>query len=85
MYIPFLSIILHPDYTDLNLYSYTLNGFSFEAFLSIAVINTAVNKYFRGMLGGVGNNSNTVIIYLFLHAGTKFSNRRIFFLLPLFL
>ena len=33
----------------------------------------------------MGNNSNTVIMYLFFHAGTKSFKGRIFFLLPLFL
>ena len=59
---------------DSNLYFHILNGFLFRVFLSIAVINTAVNKYFGGVLGGVGNNLNTVITYLFLYAGTKFFN-----------
>ena len=33
----------------------------------------------------MGNNLNTVIMYLFLHAGTRFFKGRIFFLLPLLL
>ena len=73
MHVLFLFIILHPDYTDLNLYFYTLIGLLLGAFLSIADINAAVNKHFSGVLNGVGNNLNTVIIYLFFHAGTRFS------------
>ena len=71
-YIFSLSTILRPDYTDLNLYSYIFNGLFFEAFLGIAVVNTAVNRYSGGVLGGVGNNLNTVIMYLFFHVGIKF-------------
>ena len=77
-YIPFSFIILCPDYAYSNSYSYTLNGFLLKAFLGIIVINTAVNKYFKGVLGGVGNNSNTAMVYLFFHAGTKFFKGRIF-------
>ena len=62
-HILFLSIILRPNYTDLNLYSYTLNRLLVGAFLSITVINMVINKYFGGVLGGVSNNSNTVIMY----------------------
>ena len=71
IHILLLFTILHPDYTDLNLYSHILNRFLLEAFLSITVINTAINKHVKDVLGGVGNNSNTVIMYLFLHAGIK--------------
>ena len=78
-HIPSLSIILCPDYTNSNLYSYILNGLLLKAFLSIAVI---INKHFQGALGEVGNNLNTVIIYLFLHAGTKSFKGQIFSLLP---
>ena len=71
-YIPFLSIILPPDYTDLNLYSHILNGLLLGAFLGIAAVNTAANKHSEGVLGGVGNNSNTVIVYLFLYIRVEF-------------
>ena len=84
-HIPFSFIILYPDYTNLNSYSYILDGLLLGVFLGITVINAAVNKYFKGVLGGVGNSSNTVIMYLFLHAGIKFFKGRIFSLLPLFL
>ena len=69
----------------MNLYFYTLNRFLLRVSLSIIVINAVINKYFEAVLGGMGNNSNTVIVYLFLHAGIKFFKGRIFFLLPLFL
>ena len=36
------------------------------------MINTVVNKHFGGVLDGVGNNLNTVIMYLFFHAGIRF-------------
>ena len=55
------------------MYSYIFNKLLFRVFLSIAVINMVINKYFKGVLGGVGNNLNTVIMYLFFHAGTRFS------------
>ena len=84
-HIPFSSIILYPDYANSNLYSHTLNGLLLKAFLGITARNTAVNKYFRGVSGRVGNNLNTVIMYLFFHAGIKSFNGRIFFLLPLFI
>ena len=71
-HISFLSIILRHNYTDLNLYSYIFSGLLLRAFSNIAIINTAVNKYFKGVLGGMGNNSNTVIMYLFFHTGTRF-------------
>ena len=58
--------------------------FLLGVFLSITTINTVINKHSGGVLGGVGNNLNTAIVYLFLHTGTKFSKGRIF-LLPLFL
>ena len=35
-----------------------------------------VNRYFGGVLGGVGNNLNTVIMYLFLYAGMSDVSRR---------
>ena len=54
---------------NLNLYFYTLNKLLLRVFLSITIINIIINKYFKGVLGGMGNNSNTVIIYLSLHAG----------------
>ena len=54
------------------MYSYLLDGFLFEVFLSIAIMNTAVNRYFGGLLGGVGNNLNTVIVYVFFYAGIRF-------------
>ena len=73
-YILFLSTILRPDYTHLNLYSYILNRLLLGPFLGITTINTAVNKYFGGVLGGVGNSLNTAVIYSFLHAGTKSFN-----------
>ena len=84
-YIPFLFTILHPDYINSNLYSYILSGYFLGAFLGIAIINTAVNRYFRGVLSGVSNNLNPVIIYLFFYAGTRSFKGRIFFSLPLFL
>ena len=71
-YVPFLSIILRPDCVDLNLYSYILSEFLLGLFLGIIVINAVVNRYFGGVLGGVGNNLNTVVMYLFFHAGTRF-------------
>ena len=79
-HILFLFITLHPNCTDLNSYSYTLSEHFLGAFLGIAFISTAVNKYFGDVLGEVNNNSNTVIIYLFFHAGTKSSKGRIFFI-----
>ena len=81
----FLFIILRPDYINLNLYSYALNKHFLGAFLGIIITNAAVNRYFKGVLGEVGNNSNTVIIYLFYHAGTRFFKVRISFSLPLLL
>ena len=72
-HIPFLSFILYPNYINLNSYSYILSGYFFRAFLSITVINAAVNKYFGGVLGKVRNNLNTVIMYLFFYTGTRFS------------
>ena len=83
-HIPFLSTILRPDYTNLNLYSYILNGLLLGVFLGIAVIHTAVNRHFKGVLGGVGNNSNTVIVYLFFHAGIKFLRVEFLFYHPRF-
>ena len=53
--------------------SHILNEFLLGSFLNIAIVNTAINKHFGGILGGVGNNSNMVIMYLFFHAGTRFS------------
>ena len=47
-------------------------GFYSEYFLSITIISAIINRYFKGVLGGVGNNLNTVIMYLFFHAGTRF-------------
>ena len=85
IHVLFLSTILCPDYVNSNLYSYTLSRYFLGAFLGIAVINTVVNRHFEGVFGGVGNNLNTVIVYLFLHTGTRFFKPRIFFLLPLFL
>ena len=82
MYIPSLSIILRPDYTNSNLYFHTLNRLLPGAFFNITAINTVINKYFKGVLSEMGNNLNTVIICLFLHTGTKFFNGRIFSLLP---
>ena len=34
-------------------------------------MNAAINKYSGDILGGVGNNLNTVIMYSFFLAGTK--------------
>ena len=85
MHVPFSSIILCLNYINLNLYSYVLSGHFLRAFLGIAVINTVVNRHSGGVLGGVGNNSNTVIIYLFFHAGIKSFKRWIFSLLLLLL
>ena len=42
-----------------------------------------INKYFRDILGGVSNNLNTIIIYLFLYTGTRFFKGRIFFFITL--
>ena len=72
MYVPFSSTILRPDYINLNLYFYTFSGLLFQVFLGIIFINAAVNMYFGGVLSGVGNSLNTVIMYLFLHTGTIF-------------
>ena len=85
IHVLFLSTIFRPDETDSNLYSYIFNRFLFTVFLDITVINAVINRHFGGVLGGVGNDLNTVIIYLFLYAGTRFSKGRIFFLLPSFL
>ena len=82
MYIPFSFIILRPDYADSNLHSHILSRFLLGAFSGITVINAAVNMHSGGVLGGVGNNSNTIIIYSFLHAGTRFFKGRIFFYYP---
>ena len=40
----------------------------------------AVNKYFGGVLGEVGNNLNMVIMYLFLHTNIKSFKGRFFFI-----
>ena len=45
----------------------------FGTFSSIAAINAAVNRHFGGVLGGVGNSSNTVVMYLFFYTGIIFS------------
>ena len=71
IHVPFSFTILSPDYTDSNLYFHILNKLLPGAFLGIAVINAVINRYFEGVLGGVGNSLNTVIIYSFLHAYTK--------------
>ena len=73
MHVLLLFIILRPDYINLNLYSYILNKLLLGPSLGIAVINAVVNKYFGGMLGGMGNNLNIILMYLFFYAGSRFS------------
>ena len=85
IHVLFSSIIFRPDYADLNLYSYILSRYFLGAFLGIAVINAAVNRYFKGVLGGVGNNSNTIIVYLFLYIGIKSFKGRIYFITLVFI
>ena len=71
--ISFLSTILCPNYTDSNLYSHTLSKLLLGTFSSITITHTAINRYSSSVLGGVGNNLNTAVMYLFSHTGTKFS------------
>ena len=72
MHVLFLFTILYPDYANSNLYSHIFSRLLLGVFLNIAVINTVINKYFGGVLGGMGNNLNIVVIYSFLYAGTRF-------------
>ena len=80
---PFFIHYILSQLNQFEFYSHTFNGFLLGVFLSITVINTVINKHFGGVLGGVGNNSNIIIMYLFFYAGTRFFKGRISFLLPL--